>query len=128
MPRFGVFSVIGLAGFAFQTAMLALLTRSIGWHYAVAVPIAAEATLLLNFVCHTLWTWADRPVRGVRATSLRLARYQLAKTLAIVASYLLTLALVSRFRLAPELANALSVGATALLNFVVADRLIFRPS
>lgn len=125
VPRFAAFAIVGMSGFAAQTGLLALLTRVGGWHYSVALPVTAEATLLASFVCHARWTWRDRPVRGFRSATSRLARYQLAKATALGASSLLTVWLVTSAHLAPEAANAVAVGALALVSFGLVDRLIF---
>jgi len=127
LARFGMFSAIGLTGFGLQTAMLAWLTRGFGWHYALAVPATAEVTVLMSFVWHSRWTWRDRPADGMREHAGRLGRYQVIRGISIVSSYFVTLGLVSLCRLAPELANTLSVAALSLLNFAVSDRLIFQP-
>ena len=44
------------------------------------------------------------------------------------ASYLVMVVLVSRLRLVPEVGNALSVALISLVNFALADRLIFQVS
>jgi putative flippase GtrA len=94
----------------------------------LAVPLTAEVTVLLSFVWHSIWTWRDRPATGIRGHAGRLGRYQLMRALSIGASYVMMLALVSQLRLVPEVGNALSVALIALLNFALADRLIFQPS
>ena len=126
--RFGMFSVIGMTGFAFQTTLIAVLTRVSGWHYAYVVPATAEITVLLSFLWHVRWTWADRPMQGLRALLTRLFHYQVARTAGIVGAYMLTLVIVSSFHLMPEVANTLSVATMSILNFAIADRLIFRAS
>ena len=48
LPRFGVFNVVGLAGFLVQLTALAILTRGFGWHYAAATALAIELAVLHN--------------------------------------------------------------------------------
>ena len=124
--RFASFSVVGFCGFVGQTCLLAWLTRSLEWSAAVALPITAEAALLLNFSLHSCWTWADRPMQGPPDRMVRLVRYQLARIASMAISYGLTLLMVTSLRLPPELANALAVGALAVANFLLADKVIFR--
>ena len=123
-----MFSVIGLSGFAFQTVLLAWLTRTRGWHYTSAVPISAEVAVLLSFLWHSAWTRRDRPVRGMRLVTRRLVRYQVVRAAGIAYSYMLTLTHGALWTLPPEVANTVSVGLVAILNFSVADRLVFETS
>ena len=91
----------------------------------VAGPVTAEVTVLMSFVWHSRWTWADRPAGSAGSMLVRLLRYQIVKAAAMLSSYLLMLTLVAGLRLAPEAANALAVAVVSLASFDLSDRLVF---
>ena len=124
--RWGVFNLVGLAGFVVQISAIAWLTRAWGWHVAAATAVAMEAVIVQNYFAHSRWTWADRPARTRRDRIARAFRYQGAKTVSLTLNVTLTAALVAWMRLSPELANVVAVGTCALFNYAAADRLVFR--
>lgn len=115
------FSAVGGAGFAIQLAALWALARA-GLPVAIATALAVETAVLHNFVWHEVWTW-----RGVDASRRwsRLWRFHAATgAISIAANVALTLIFRAWFPLLA--ANAMAVGVTGLLNFVAADRWVFR--
>ena len=123
--RWGLFNLIGCGGFVVQMTALSLLTRGFGWHFGWATALAIELAILHNFVAHTRWTWADRPARG-RALAATFARYQFAKSLSIAANLAITAWLVSHLSLPVEAASAAAVLSLSVVNFLVADAVVFR--
>lgn len=124
--RWGRFNLVGLAGFIVQLGLLAWLTRWWNWHYLAATALAMQVVIVQNYVAHSHWTWADRPVRSPRERRLRPLRYLAAKVLSLGLNLTLTAAFVSRLRLPPEVANVLAVGVCAVFNYAAADRFVFR--
>ncbi len=117
------FATVGGAGLAVQLAMLWALTKGTMplW---LATAIAVETAVLHNFIWHEVWTWRGHE-RSLRLK--RLWRFHLATgAISIVSNSVLTV-LFHRWLPIPLLAaNVLAVGATAILNFVAADRWVFR--
>lgn len=121
------FTVAGAAGFAVQMAVLAVLTKVAGWHYAAATAIAVEAAILVNFAWHVRWTWADRPAESRRDQWQRLARFNaLAAITSIAGSVVITVLLVEATGVPPLAANVASVIVLSGVNFVGANTLVFR--
>ena len=125
LPRWALFTLVGLAGFVVQLLLIAALTRRLGWHPAMATAVAMQVVLAQNYLGHSRWTWADRPTLTRRERLLRPLRYQGTKTLTLGLNVLLTSALVTYAGLAPELSNTIAVGLCAIVNYTAADCLIF---
>jgi putative flippase GtrA len=126
--RWGVFNLVGLAGFVVQIAALALLTRWLEWPAPIATAVALEVAALQNFVGHSRWTWRDRPTSpNIRGWVRRYWRYQVAKTASLAANLAIT-TLIIEGGLPPEVANTAAVLLCAVPNFLVSEHLVFRPS
>jgi putative flippase GtrA len=123
--RFWRFNGVGVAGFAVQLVILALLVRA-GVHYLMATAIAVEAAVLHNFLWHQRWTWSDRPAEGI-ARLERLWRFHILNGLVSLAGNLVMMrVLVGVLGIHPVIANVAAVLACALVNFTASDRLVFR--
>jgi putative flippase GtrA len=117
------FATVGAAGLAVQLAMLWMLTRG-AFPVWLATAIAVETAVLHNFVWHEVWTWRGHP-RAMRLK--RLWRFHLATgAISIVSNTALTVAFKQWLPIPLLAANVLAVGATAILNFVIADRWVFK--
>ena len=124
MPRFLKFNGVGLAGFALQLGLLALLLR-LGLDYLVATGLAVELTVLHNFVWHQRWTWKDRPAGGRRMH--RLWRFHAANGLVSLIGNILLMRLFVGVLGWPAIpANLVAVLLCALVNFTASDRFVFR--
>jgi putative flippase GtrA len=123
--RIGLFSAVGFAGFVLQLVTMLLLTRLFGWHFIWAAAVGVEAAIIHNYFAHTRWTWSDRPTITIRERLMRPVRYQGAKSISLAANVGLTALLVAHFAIEPVVANAVAVGLCAVLNFQLADRLVF---
>ena len=116
------FSAAGLAGFVVQVASLAVLV-AFGVNYLLATALAVEMAILVNFVWHEHWTWQDQGP-GVLG---RLLRYNtLTAATSIAGSVMITGLLVETLAAPPVVANIISVMSLGLVNFVGADKLVFR--
>ena len=120
------FYAVGALGIGVQLAVLALLAGFLRIHYLWATLLAVEVAILHNFAWHEHWTWSDRTrlVRG--GVALRLVRFNLTTGLvSLIGNVLIMWALVGQAHLHYFLANILTVGACAIINFLVSDRFVF---
>jgi len=121
------FMAVGTMGLGVQLVVLRALATGAGLGLQTSIALAVEAALLHNFVWHERWTWADR-TRGPRPAVLRrLTRFHLTSgTLSLLGNLALTTLLAAGAGLHYLVANLLAVAACAVLNFLAADRLVFR--
>jgi len=125
--RWGVFNLVGILGFAVQLGALFVLKRYLGLKYLTATASAVEIAVLHNFVWHEHVTWSDvvRPFQN--GTLGRFFRFHAANgIISIAGNIVITWGLVESLHAPYLLANALSVLVCTLLNFVAADRFVFR--
>ncbi len=121
--RFIRFAVAGTGGFIVQVAVLAVLTSMFDVNYLMATMVAVEAAILTNFVWHYRWTWRERSGSVID----RLIRFNALNAItSIVGSIFVTALFVEIAGLHPVTANVLSVMALSAINFIGADRLVFR--
>jgi putative flippase GtrA len=122
MTRFARFAAAGTGGFIIQVATIAALT-ALNVHYLIATAIAVEAAIIANFIGHQCWTWRDR--RG--SVMERFVRFNaLTSVTSIFGSIFLTAYFVETLGVHPIAANVVSIVALSVINFVGADRLVFR--
>lgn len=120
------FNAVGLAGVVVQLAMLAACKQWAGLSTLAATAIAVEMAVLHNFWWHERWTWRTAGTPGVGE---RLLRFHLANGLLSIASNLVWMRLLAgTLGMHYLTANAISIGVTALLNFVLSERFVFRPA
>ena len=121
------FNLVGLLGFALQTAVLFVLTHStLQVSYLAETATAVELAVLNNFVWHQRWTWKDRPSLTIRETLRRLVKFNLTNGLfSIVGNLVFMSILVGRLGLAIGPANVASVVACSIVSFILADRIAF---
>jgi putative flippase GtrA len=121
--RFMRFALAGTGGFIVQIATMAVLTSLFDVNYLVATLIAVEAAILSNFIWHQRWTFRDRSGTWLA----RLIQFNALNVItSIFGSIFMTALFVEILGLQPVIANAASVAALSLVNFVSADRLVFR--
>jgi dolichol-phosphate mannosyltransferase len=122
------YNLVGVSGFAIQSATLFLLARGGGHpHYLLSTAVAVEFAVINNFFWHQRWTWIDRPSRSVAEIAGRFVEFHLANgAISLVGNVLLMGLFVGWLMLPLTAANALSVLACSLVNFVLADRIVFR--
>jgi putative flippase GtrA len=117
---------VGVLGFALQLAVLQGLT-TVGLGYIVATAIAVELTILHNFVWHELYTWCDAGALGDKQRAARLVRFNAWTAIVSVGgNVMLTWLFVSTLHFPLVVGNASAVCVLAALNYVVADRWVFR--
>jgi dolichol-phosphate mannosyltransferase len=121
------FNVVGVVGFALQSAVLFVITHStyqVG--YLAATAIAVELAVLNNFFWHQRWTWKDRPSATRGDTLRRLAKFNITNGLfSIAGNMILMTLLVGHLGLPITGANLISVATCSIFGFILADRIAF---
>jgi putative flippase GtrA len=121
------FYTVGAAGMVVQLAVFTLLTRGLNVGYLLATAIAVELAVLHNFCWHERWTWADRLQVSAAGQAGRLFRFHLSNGIfSILGNLALMALLVGRLHAPPVPANVVAIGVCSLLNFLAADRFVFR--
>ena len=122
------FYAVGAAGVVVQLAALTFLKSGLHLDYLPATALAVEAAILHNFFWHERWTWADRTRSMAAGRASRLIRFHLTTgVLSILGNLVFMEALVGRLHVPYLLANAIAIALCSVLNYVAADRLVFRP-
>ena len=125
--RFGRFNLVGLLGAALQLALFDLMLNR--WHIQgeSASAIAVEIAVLHNFLWHERFTWRDRNRPGIRERAMRLCRFHMSNgLLSLVGNTALTYYLVQRLHLPGVPSAAAAVAVCAPLNFLLANRWVYR--
>ena len=120
---------VGVLGFLVQIAALTALTSLAHWTWLPATLVSVELAVLHNFCWHERWTWIDRTAAPFTASTAvnRLLRFHLANGLISIAGNAALMAgLVGVLAFSAVQANVLAVGTMSVLNFVMADRWVFR--
>jgi putative flippase GtrA len=118
------FGGVGLGGVAVQLAAIALLVDGLEIHYAWATPVAVAAALVHNFLWHRRWTWRDRNIS--RSTVANFGAFVAANGVVSLAGNAVAMVLlVGHFGLPAVPANVAAIIACSLLNFTLADRVVF---
>ncbi len=121
--RWWKFNAVGGLGMMVQLAVLTLLESGFGMNYLMATALAVEATVIHNFFWHQRYTWADR---GSSARLARLAKFNLSTgTFSILGNVAAMKVFVDGLGVNYFAANLLSIVACSILNYFVADRLVF---
>src|SRR5688572_28186504 len=120
--RWVAFNAVGVLGIGLQLATLAGLLHA-GLPLPLATLIAVESAILHNFAWHEQWTW-----RGAKADTLlqRLLRFHaLNGVVSIIGNVVITAGL-TQLSVDPLLANVVAITMCGMVNFLAADRLVFR--
>jgi putative flippase GtrA len=121
--RWWRFNGVGLAGIGVQLASIWLLAERCGIRPRYATATAVLLAIGHNFLWHRRWTWADRPGKPLAA----FARFATTNGfVSLVSNVAITSALVERFAIPIVAANLTAIGLSGVVNFVLADRLVFR--
>lgn len=126
--RIAAFTLVGIAGYGLQTAVLWLLVGRLGMAVVPATLMATEAAVLHNFLWHLGWTWSDRPA-GLRAAGGRLVRFNVSNGgFSLVGGAAIMALLVNALGVHYLLANLAAVLVVSIANFLASDRFVFTPS
>ncbi len=124
--RWWKFNAVGAMGIVVQLVTVTLLKSGLGLNYLVATALAVGITILQNFFWHEHYTWADR---GSAPKFARLLKFNLSTGAFSIGGNVLAMKIfVEELGVNYLLANALSIAACSLLNFLVADRFVFLKS
>lgn len=127
MLRWMKFNLVGAIGMAVQLTMLALLTSVFAIGYLTATAAAVEITVLHNFAWHERFTWRDCSSRDWKRVLNRLLRFHAsAGAISLGGNLVFMRLLVGQAHWPLVAANLVSIGACSVINFLVADRWIFR--
>ncbi len=121
------FNVVGVLGFALQSAALFVLTHRVhSINYLAATVLAVELAVLNNFAWHQRWTWNDRPTTTRRQGFRRLVKFNLTTGAVSICGNLIFMSLlVGQLGFPVTGANAITVPACSVLSFFLADRVAF---
>ncbi len=121
---FARFNVVGAIGIVVQLGTLALLTEVAGLPYLPATVLAVSTAIVHNFVWHLRWTWRDRA--GSLGADRAFARFvMLNGAVSLVGNVAVMAALTGVAGLPPVPSNVASIAVSGLVNFWVADRVVF---
>jgi putative flippase GtrA len=118
------FNLVGLGGFIVQTSTLAVLVGWSGLPTRLAITLAVLAAVSHNFFWHERFTWSERrrDRRAQRWLSFNLST----GFLSVVSNVALTALVAAMSGLPVVAANVVAVLVVSVVNFFVADRLVFR--
>ena len=125
MTRIARFMGAGIIGFVVQIAVLAVLI-ALNVHYLLATALAVELAILVNFAWHERWTFKDRAYGAYGAVGRLLKYNALTAVTSILGSVIVTGFLAETMAIPVVIANIISVVVLGALNFVGADKLVFR--
>ena len=126
--RWIAFGSVGALGFGVQFTTLVLLTGWLEANYLLATAIAVELAIVHNFFWHQHWTWSDRGAGVAASLADRLLRFNAGTAVTSIGGNLVLMwVLVSRFEIHYAIANVLAVLSLSIANFLLCDRLVFKP-
>ena len=122
---FARFNIVGALGIVVQLAVLAALTELVGLPYLPATVLAVSTALGHNFVWHWRWTWRERSdaLQGVDRAFARFV--MLNGAVSLTGNVAIMAALTGVAGMPPVPANVVAIAVSGLLNFWLADRLVF---
>jgi dolichol-phosphate mannosyltransferase len=120
------FGLVGISGLAVNMLLLVLLTSTAGVFYLVSAFLATEASIVWNFALSDRWVFGNRS--GPEGRARRLVSFAVTNNIAFAASGPLLWLLVRGIGLHYVLANLVSIATLMVARFLIADRLIWRPS
>ncbi len=122
--RMSRFAAVGAFG-AVLNLLLMTLGIAAGMHYLAAAAVAAEVTILTNFLLQDRLVFDD--LRGSRPFRVRLLASMGFNTVEALARLPLLALLVELVLLPDVLAQALTLGAAFLLRFAFVSGVVYRP-
>jgi putative flippase GtrA len=116
------FNLVGGMGIAVQLLVLIWLKTGLHFNYLIATALAVETAVIHNFLWHERFTWADRFGGGW----VRFLKFNLTTGLFSIAGNLaLMKVLVGLGHVNYLLANAITITACSIVNFLVSDGFVF---
>ena len=124
--RFLRFNAVGVAGIFVQLATIWLLVDIVHLHHTLATAAAVTAAVVHNFTWHRQWTWKDRGSRHAPVMKTFTAFLMANGFVSLVGNIAITAVLVTMTPLHAVEANIVAIAACGVLNFWIADVLVFR--
>jgi len=125
MIRWLKFNFVGGIGIGVQLAVLTALKSGLHFNYLLATPLAVEAAVIHNFICHERFTWRDR--EKTTSPLVRFIRFNLTNgLLSILGNLGLMRLLAGVFHLNYLAANLVAITLCSLANFMISDRVVFQ--
>lgn len=122
------YTVVSALGMGVQLAALWALSSGAGLPPAAATTAAVAIAVVHNFEWHRRWTWRDRGLKGRRALE-GLCQFAAANGLtSLIGNVAISVALVRWLSLPLVAANLVAIAACGLINYGLADGVVFRRS
>ena len=119
------FNLVGGIGIVVQLLALFVLKTAFGLNYLIATGLAVEGAVIHNFLWHERFTWP----RSELGSWTRFLKFNLTAGVFSIAGNLILMSLLAGVgRMNYLLANAISITACSVLNFLVSDRFVFAES
>lgn len=123
--RWWKFNAVGAAGVIVQIGALWLLVELGKFNYLPATILATELAVLHNFMWHTQWTWADRPVAILQSIG-RFVRFNLSNgAVSLVGNAMLMAVLTGRAEVPYLGANMIAIAVCSIVNFALSEMIVF---
>jgi dolichol-phosphate mannosyltransferase len=125
MGRMSQFAAVGALGTVVNLAIMATLMLFMGSHYILAAALAAEFTIVQNFVLQELWVFRDLRDGG-RSLPVRAASSLAYNNLDMVIRLPVLYAFVTYLQVAPIVAQGITLGIAFLARFLFTSLVVYR--
>ncbi|MFB6195184.1 MAG: GtrA family protein [Haloplanus sp.] len=125
-PQIRRFFAVGVAGAAFQTALLGTLVEWGDVQYLLAAVLAIEVTILLQYGANNRWTFHTARHQGWREYARGLFRTNLVRGSAIPIQIGILYALVSATAIPYLVANGVGIVISGIYRYVLESRWTWR--
>jgi dolichol-phosphate mannosyltransferase len=130
IKRFVKFGIVGLSGVFVDMLVLYLLSdpSTLGWGITRSKIIAAEASIISNFLGNDLWTFRDisRQQRGLSPMLKRFVKFNLICATGLLLNVVILNVLFNYFGMNRYLANLIAIGCVSVWNFWINLKLSWR--
>ena len=120
------FGLVGLSGYAVNTAAFALFTDLIGIHYLIGATMATQVSTTWNYLFTDSWVYGLRDVP--RGHIVRFSMFWLLNNAVLVLRLPLLWLLTSVFGIHHLISNVISLGVVTVVRFWASDQYIWADS
>ncbi len=121
--RFLKFSIVGGSGVLVNLGSLAFFHKIVGFPFSLSLAMAIEISIVNNFFWNNLWTWRERRRDPVYQ---RFLKYNIATLTTSGIGNFLTSVVVKGLGVHYIIAGMAGIVVAVLINFLLADRWVFR--
>jgi dolichol-phosphate mannosyltransferase len=125
MGRMSQFALVGALGTVVNLAIMATLMLFMGSHYILAAALAAEFTIVQNFVLQELWVFRDLR-DGSRSLPVRAASSLAYNNLDMVIRLPVLYAFVTYLDMVPIVAQGITLGIAFFARFLFTSLVVYR--